>query len=118
MNFIKLSIFYLHLSTEWPLEGFELLTLRSAFLKLFKISTSVTIVVLKALARTFYLLLQKYLDSDDYDDEASDKKNGFRNRKIIEYENRIRQYSTPDKIFRYFATYRLADDKGKTKLLN
>jgi len=29
---------------------------------------------------------------------------GFRERKIIEYENRIRSYSTPDKIFRYFAT--------------
>lgn len=23
---------------------------------------------------------------------------------IIEYENRMRQYSTPDKVFRYFAT--------------
>lgn len=29
--------------------------------------------------------------------------------KIIEYENRIRQFSTPDKIFRYFATVRLQD---------
>lgn len=29
---------------------------------------------------------------------------GFRDRKIIEYENRIRHYSTPDKVFRYFAT--------------
>ena len=28
-----------------------------------------------------------------------------RDRKIIDYENRIRTYSTPDKIFRYFATY-------------
>jgi len=37
---------------------------------------------------------------------------GFRDRKIIEYENRIRQYSTPDKVFRYFATYKLTDDKG------
>lgn len=27
--------------------------------------------------------------------------------KIIQYENRIRAYSTPDKIFRYFATIRL-----------
>ncbi|KAG0719238.1 Calcium uptake protein 1, mitochondrial [Chionoecetes opilio] len=26
---------------------------------------------------------------------------------IIEYENRIRAYSTPDKIFRYFATYKV-----------
>ncbi|KAK9870484.1 hypothetical protein WA026_008043 [Henosepilachna vigintioctopunctata] len=32
------------------------------------------------------------------------EKVGFRDRKIIEYENRIRQYSTPDKVFRYFAT--------------
>merc|ERR1719264_186830 len=41
------------------------------------------------------------------------KKVGFRNRKIIEYENRIRQYSTPDKIFRYFATYKVSDEKGR-----
>ena len=41
------------------------------------------------------------------------KKVGFRNRKIIEYENRIRQYSTPDKIFRYFATYKVSDEKGE-----
>lgn len=26
------------------------------------------------------------------------------NLKIIEYENRMRHYSTPDKVFRYFAT--------------
>ncbi|CAG9560263.1 unnamed protein product [Danaus chrysippus] len=32
------------------------------------------------------------------------EKIGFRDRKIIEYENRMRQYSTPDKVFRYFAT--------------
>ncbi|CAG0887489.1 unnamed protein product [Cyprideis torosa] len=37
-------------------------------------------------------------------DVAKKEKVGFRNRKIIEYENRIRQYSTPDKVFRYFAT--------------
>ena len=27
--------------------------------------------------------------------------------KIIEYENRIRQYSTPDKVFRYFSTIKV-----------
>lgn len=27
--------------------------------------------------------------------------------KIIEYENRMRSFSTPDKIFRYFATIRV-----------
>lgn len=31
---------------------------------------------------------------------------------IIEYENRIRAYSTPDKIFRYFATVRITDLEG------
>ncbi|XP_046960329.1 calcium uptake protein 1 homolog, mitochondrial-like isoform X1 [Vanessa cardui] len=35
------------------------------------------------------------------------EKIGFRDRKIIEYENRMRAYSTPDKIFRYFATVKL-----------
>ena len=36
----------------------------------------------------------------------------------MEYENRIRQYSTPDKIFRYFATLRAADEKGESQPLN
>ncbi|KAF7271360.1 hypothetical protein GWI33_015716 [Rhynchophorus ferrugineus] len=36
------------------------------------------------------------------------EKIGFRDRKIIEYENRMRAYSTPDKIFRYFATVKLS----------
>ena len=59
--------------------------------------------------------VQEEDDEEDFDDEkgGASKKVGFRNRKIIEYENRIRQYSTPDKIFRYFATYRIADEKGR-----
>ncbi|XP_065164581.1 calcium uptake protein 1 homolog, mitochondrial isoform X2 [Atheta coriaria] len=55
-------------------------------------------------------------ESDSDDEEESDKpakkkkeKIGFRERKIIEYENRIRHYSTPDKVFRYFATLQSAD---------
>ena len=51
-------------------------------------------------------------DFDDLD-KKDEKKVGFKDRKIIEYENRIRSYSTPDKIFRYFATYRVVDEKGK-----
>ncbi|EDV59186.1 calcium uptake protein 1 homolog, mitochondrial isoform X4 [Drosophila erecta] len=63
----------------------------------------------------------KTSESDDSEDEDSEsdlhlhegkkirEKVGFRERKIIEYENRIRQFSTPDKIFRYFATVRLQD---------
>uniref|UniRef100_A0A336LVV2 CSON002669 protein n=1 Tax=Culicoides sonorensis TaxID=179676 RepID=A0A336LVV2_CULSO len=35
------------------------------------------------------------------------EKVGFRDRKIIEYENRLRNYATPDKIFRYFATVKI-----------
>ena len=50
-------------------------------------------------------------DFEDFD-KKDDKKVGFKDRKIIEYENRIRSYSTPDKIFRYFATYRVVDEKG------
>ena len=40
-------------------------------------------------------------DTSDIDSEPEESQNmGFRNRKIAEYEDRIRQYSTPDKIFR------------------
>lgn len=31
---------------------------------------------------------------------------------IIEYENRLRAYSTPDKIFRYFATVKISSLEG------
>jgi hypothetical protein len=31
---------------------------------------------------------------------------------IIEYENRMRAYSTPDKIFRYFATVKIMNQEN------
>jgi len=40
------------------------------------------------------------------------KKPTFREQQIINYEDRIRAYSTPDKIFRMFATLKIYDDKG------
>ncbi|CAB3409980.1 unnamed protein product [Caenorhabditis bovis] len=42
------------------------------------------------------------------------KKLGFRERRIIEYEDRLRMYSTPDKIFRYFATLKILDPSDET----
>ncbi|XP_037910646.1 calcium uptake protein 1 homolog, mitochondrial isoform X3 [Hermetia illucens] len=56
-------------------------------------------------------------ESISLDAEVSKKRNkkekvGFRERKIIEYENRIRQYSTPDKVFRYFATIQVPSPSG------
>ncbi|KFM83056.1 Calcium uptake protein 1-like protein, mitochondrial, partial [Stegodyphus mimosarum] len=63
------------------------------------------------------------LDSDrDADEEKKESKGkkkdrpGFRDRKIIEYENRIRAYSTPDKIFRYFATLRVYNEHGESDI--
>ena len=51
------------------------------------------------------------------EDENGEEKNksekvGFRDRKIIDYENRMRSFSTPDKIFRYFASYKLVSHSG------
>ncbi|CAF4283610.1 unnamed protein product, partial [Rotaria magnacalcarata] len=37
----------------------------------------------------------------------------FRDKKKIAYENRIRAYSTPDKIFRYFATLKVYSDENR-----
>uniref|UniRef100_T1HB43 Uncharacterized protein n=1 Tax=Rhodnius prolixus TaxID=13249 RepID=T1HB43_RHOPR len=59
------------------------------------------------------------VDGNDLDEENAKKKKkkekdkvGFRDRKIIEYENRIRMFSTPDKIFRYFATVKIITPQG------
>nr|XP_002128176.1 calcium uptake protein 1, mitochondrial [Ciona intestinalis] len=41
---------------------------------------------------------------------------GFKDRRFIEYENRIRAYSTPDKIFRYFATYKIIHENGDSEI--
>ena len=58
------------------------------------------------------------IQSEDFEDsETEDKSMGFRNRKICEYENRLRQYSTPDKIFRYFATYKVLDEKENITIM-
>ncbi|KAH9421892.1 calcium uptake protein 1, mitochondrial-like isoform X2 [Dermatophagoides pteronyssinus] len=42
---------------------------------------------------------------------------GFRNKRIIEYENRIRHYSNPDKIFRYFATVKIVYNSKESEIL-
>ncbi|XP_056147535.1 calcium uptake protein 1, mitochondrial [Lampris incognitus] len=54
-------------------------------------------------------------------DEGSEGKkkkprSGFRDRKVMEYENRIRAYSTPDKIFRYFATLKVISEHGDAEV--
>ncbi|XP_069705242.1 uncharacterized protein MICU1 isoform X6 [Periplaneta americana] len=57
-------------------------------------------------------------DGEDGGEDGKKKKKkekvGFRDRKIMEYENRIRQYSTPDKVFRYFATLQVAHPSGES----
>jgi hypothetical protein len=35
---------------------------------------------------------------------------------IMEYENRVRQFSTPDKIFRYFATVKVMNAQSYTAI--
>ncbi|XP_036811464.1 calcium uptake protein 1, mitochondrial-like [Oncorhynchus mykiss] len=44
------------------------------------------------------------------------QRTGFRDRKVMEYENRIRAYSTPDKIFRYFATLKIISEQGDAEV--
>ncbi|XP_023334803.1 calcium uptake protein 1 homolog, mitochondrial isoform X4 [Eurytemora carolleeae] len=53
----------------------------------------------------------------EFEEKRHENKVGFRDRKIIEYENRVRHYSTPDKVFRYFATYKLTDDKDHSEVM-
>ncbi|XP_019481127.1 PREDICTED: calcium uptake protein 1, mitochondrial isoform X3 [Hipposideros armiger] len=49
-------------------------------------------------------------------EEKKKKRSGFRDRKVMEYENRIRAYSTPDKIFRYFATLKVISEHGESEV--
>uniref|UniRef100_A0A1I8FXF6 EF-hand domain-containing protein n=1 Tax=Macrostomum lignano TaxID=282301 RepID=A0A1I8FXF6_9PLAT len=51
------------------------------------------------------------------DEKPGKQRVGFRDRKIIAYEDRIRAYSTPDKIFRYFATLQRVEPDGSTQVL-
>ncbi|EUB58588.1 Calcium-binding atopy-related autoantigen [Echinococcus granulosus] len=56
---------------------------------------------------------------EDIEEETGEKpkvKNTFRTRKFIAYEDRIRAYSTPDKIFRYFATLKRVDEDGTSEV--
>uniref|UniRef100_A0A8C9U4Q7 Calcium uptake protein 1, mitochondrial n=1 Tax=Scleropages formosus TaxID=113540 RepID=A0A8C9U4Q7_SCLFO len=56
-------------------------------------------------------------DKSTSDGEKKKKQRvGFRDRKVMEYENRIRAYSTPDKIFRYFATLKVINEHGEAEV--
>lgn len=61
-------------------------------------------------------------DSDESETPSKNKRKandiGFRDRKIIAYEDRIRAYSTPDKIFRYFATLKVYPEGEKIEVSN
>lgn len=46
-------------------------------------------------------------EAEEKDEKKKKKRIGFHDKRMIEYENRIRAYSTPDKIFRYFATLKV-----------
>uniref|UniRef100_A0A8C9ZL03 Calcium uptake protein 1, mitochondrial n=1 Tax=Sander lucioperca TaxID=283035 RepID=A0A8C9ZL03_SANLU len=41
---------------------------------------------------------------------------GRKKKEVMEYENRIRAYSTPDKIFRYFATLKVIGEHGDAEV--
>ncbi|XP_049281549.1 calcium uptake protein 1 homolog, mitochondrial-like isoform X3 [Anopheles funestus] len=59
-------------------------------------------------------------EEEDSDVDAQGKKKsrkekiGFRDRKIIEYENRLRTFATADKVFRYFSTIKLIHGETST----
>ena len=44
------------------------------------------------------------------------KRVSFHDQRVIGYENRIRAYSTPDKIFRYFATLKIYERDGSVHI--
>ncbi|CAL4126749.1 unnamed protein product, partial [Meganyctiphanes norvegica] len=69
---------------------------------------------------TYDMVLKMLADQPETNERHCEKKKvsdiAFRDGKIIEYENRIRHYSTPDKIFRYFATLKVHGDHGDNEI--
>ncbi|XP_056292001.1 calcium uptake protein 1, mitochondrial [Pseudoliparis swirei] len=67
---------------------------------------------------------EKSVEASSADEEANEggeekkkkPRSGFRDRKVMEYENRIRAYSTPDKIFRYFSTLKVIGEHGDAEV--
>ncbi|XP_067828543.1 calcium uptake protein 1, mitochondrial isoform X2 [Heptranchias perlo] len=55
-------------------------------------------------------------EEDAQTEKKKQQRRGFRDRKVMEYENRIRAYSTPDKIFRYFATLKIINENGDSEV--
>lgn len=55
---------------------------------------------------------QKVSEGEGETEKKKKKRVGFHDRKMIGYEDRIRAYSTPDKIFRYFATLKVHTGSG------
>lgn len=53
---------------------------------------------------------------EPHQEEKKKKHFGFRDRKVMEYENRIRVYSTPDKIIQYFATLKVINEPGESEV--
>uniref|UniRef100_A0A1X7UZ08 EF-hand domain-containing protein n=1 Tax=Amphimedon queenslandica TaxID=400682 RepID=A0A1X7UZ08_AMPQE len=56
--------------------------------------------------------------SKEGEEEEGEKKDrvSFHDRSVMAYEDRIRAYSTPDKIFRYFATLRIKEEDGSRNI--
>ena len=54
--------------------------------------------------------------------EEADKKKGdrvsFHDQRVIAYENRLRMYSTPDKLFRLFATLNITSEVSQSSVLS
>ena len=46
-------------------------------------------------------------EGDDSEEKGSKQRTTFRDQRIIAYEDRIRAFSTPDKVFRLFATLKI-----------
>ena len=55
---------------------------------------------------------EKEETSEEENEKPEKKRISFHDRRVVAYEDRIRAYSTPDKIFRYFATLKVVEQDG------
>ena len=56
---------------------------------------------------------EKSEEKEEGEKEPQKDRVSFHDRSVMAYEDRIRAYSTPDKIFRYFATLRVKGERER-----
>eukprot|EP00056_Hartaetosiga_gracilis_P011288 m.169898 g.169898 ORF g.169898 m.169898 type:complete len:471 (-) comp13484_c3_seq12:3794-5206(-) len=97
-------------SATSPLFSRSLIAMQTCAAEERKNGTSAVVGVLGAVAASLVaatMYSETHECESDANEESATKDKSFKTRTVASYENRLRDYSTPDKVFRYFASVKV-----------